>query len=54
MQWGIHSFAVGAYSRKMLNNIIECVCDAMFVSVVPSVELEGEAKMFLVSLLTSV
>lgn len=47
MQWGIHSFTVGAYSGKTLNNVIECVCDATFLSMVPSVELEGEAKMFL-------
>lgn len=47
MQWGIHSFAVGGYSQKKLNNIIECVCDAMFVIMVPSVEGKGEQKCFL-------
>lgn len=51
MQWGVHSFA---YSCKKLNNIIDCICDAVLVSMVPSVELEGGAKMFLGSLLTSV
>lgn len=44
MQWGIHSFTVGAYSRKKLTIIIECICDAMFVSMVPSVELEQGSK----------
>lgn len=44
MQWGIHSFTVGAYSRKKLTIIIECICDAMFVSMVPSVELEEGSK----------
>lgn len=51
MQWGVQSFA---YSCKKLNNIIDCICDTMLVSMFPSVELEVGGKMFLGSLLTSV